>query len=497
MVHAAIGSWRPIDGIEPTREVLDSMSGKLRIKFRKQRVVLDVGLGTVFKSMLAVGLIVAALLVPVPGVSEGEPRIAFALFVGAAALWITELIPPFATAILVIVLSVYLLGNPTDGNREVGWETYLNPVASPVLVLFFGGFFLALAASKHGFDVRLARAFITPFGTRPTIMLLGIILTTALFSMFMSNTATTAMMIAIIGPVFSKISDRPRTRKMFVLAVPFAANLGGMGTIIGTPPNAVAASVLSKIEGGRYAISFVHWMLVAVPVVLVMLFLLWAILILVFRPRREPLALEFPGVVEITPALAVVVAVFVLTVSMWLAQPLHGIPSSVVAMLPIAIFPALGILNREDLKHIDWDIIILVAGGMTLGVAMRETGLSTSMVSAIPFDALPLVGLMVAITLVSIVLSNFMSNTAASNMLIPIVTSMTFLSPRLGALLVAFACSMAMSLPISTPPNAIAFATREVSTRDIARYGTLVSALGLILLLIAVTLVGDPFANSR
>jgi len=284
---------------------------------------------------------------------------------------------------------------------------------------------------------------------------------------------------------------------MFVLAVPFAANLGGMGTIIGTPPNAVAASVLSKIDGGRYAISFVQWMLMAVPVVIVMLLVLWVVLILVFRPRREPLALEFPSVVEITPALAVVVVVFGLTVSMWLSQPLHGIPSAVVAMLPIAIFPALGILNRDDLKHIDWDIIILVAGGMTLGVAMRETGLSTALVGAMPFELLPLIGLMAAIMLVSIVLSNFMSNTAASNMLIPIVTSMAALSPRLGALLVAFACSMAMSLPISTPPNAIAFATREVSTRDIARYGTLVSALGILLLLAAVALIGDPFVSGR
>lgn len=460
----------------------------LRIKFTQNRIVLDFGWQAALKSALCLGLILFAIFIPLPGIEAAAPRIAFVLFVGAASLWVTELIPPFATAIMVIVLSVYLLGDVGNGSGAHQWEKYLNPVASPVLVLFFGGFFLAMAATKHGFDVRLARAFITPFGKQPTMLLLGIILTTAMFSMFMSNTATTAMMIAIIGPVFHEISDRPRTRKMLVLAVPFAANIGGMGTIIGTPPNAVAASILYQIDGGRYAISFIEWMMIGVPIVVVLLLILWGVLILVFKPRREPLAVSFPDVVEVTPALLFVVIVFVVTIVMWLSQPLHGIPSAVVAMLPIGLFPVFGILDRDDLKRIDWDIMILVAGGMTLGVAMKETGLSTILVESIPYESLPTIALLAVIAVVSIALSNFMSHTSASNMLIPIVTSIATISPRVGALVVALSCSIAMSLPISTPPNAIAFATREVTTRDIARYGTLVSALGLAVLLGAIVL---------
>lgn len=460
----------------------------LRIKFTQNRIVLDFGWAAALKAALCLCMIVASMLLPLPGDESASARIAFVLFVGAASLWITELIPPFATAIMVIVMSVYLLGDVGNGSGPHAWEKYLNPVASPVLVLFFGGFFMAMAATKHGFDVRLARAFITPFGNKPTMLLLGIILTTALFSMFMSNTATTAMMIAIIGPIFLEISDRPQTRKMLVLAVPFAANIGGMGTIIGTPPNAVAASVLHQIDGGKYAISFIEWMMIGVPIVLVLLVILWGVLILVFRPRREPLAVTFPDVVEVTPALMFVVIVFVVTITMWLTQPLHGIPSAVVAMLPIGLFPVFGILDRDDLKRIDWDIMILVAGGMTLGVAMKETGLSDILVESIPFATLPMLALLAVIAVVSIALSNFMSHTSASNMLIPIVTSIATISPRVGALVVALSCSIAMSLPISTPPNAIAFATREVTTRDIARYGTLVSALGLIVLLAVIAM---------
>ncbi|MGB0716897.1 MAG: SLC13 family permease [Phycisphaerae bacterium] len=461
----------------------------IRIKFTRNRIVLDFGWWEAGKSAFCLLLIFASIFVPLPGNETSGQRIAFVLFITAASLWLTEIIPPFATAIVIIVLSVYLLGDLVHPETGHEWEKYLNPVASPVLVLFFGGFFLAMAATKHGFDVRLARAFITPFGNRPSMLLLGIILTTALFSMFMSNTATTAMMIAIMGPVFHNLTERPQTRKMVVLAVPFAANLGGMGSIIGTPPNAVAASVLHQIDGGQHAVTFVGWMLMTGPIVIVLLFMLWFVLLRVFRPKPEPLEISFPEVVELTPALLTVVAVFTVTVSMWLTQPLHGIPSAVVALLPIGLFPVFGIIDQHDLKRIDWDILILVAGGMTLGVAMSETGLSALLVSAIPFEDLPREFLLSLAAVVALVLSNFMSNTSASNMLIPIITSVSAASPRMGAMVVALSCSMAMSLPISTPPNAIAFATREVTTADIARYGTLVSGIGLVIVLTAILLI--------
>jgi sodium-dependent dicarboxylate transporter 2/3/5 len=469
------------------------MPAPFRVTFTRQHVVIDLTWGMAFKALLLVALTLAAGLVPIPGLEAAGPRICCVIFVAAAVLWITELIPAYATAIMVIVLCVYLLGNPslnTELGAEGSWRIFINPVASPVLILFFGGFVLALGATKHGFDVRLARAFITPFGKQPSMILLGVIGTTALFSMFMSNTATTAMIIAVVAPLFQQLGgEREPTKRMLVLAIPFAANIGGLGTIIGTPPNAVAASVLHEM-GPPYEITFLKWMMLGVPIVVVLLFALWVVLLAAFRPDRRPLDIKFPETLEVTPGLAVVVITFTVTVLMWLTQPVHGVPSAVVALLPIAVFPALGIIDRHDLKKLDWDVMILVAGGLSLGVAMRVSGLSEVVVGLIPFETLPLLLLLAMIMLISLTLSNFMSHTSAANLLIPIVASIAALSPRLGVIAVAFACSLAMSLPISTPPNAIAFATRAVSTRDMARYGTLVSGVGVAVLLVVFLALG-------
>ncbi len=444
------------------------------------RVVFTLNWKKALKTLIVIALAIGSGFIPLEGADPEQResmRVCLMIFVGAAGLWVTEVIPPFATAIVVIVLDVYLLGLP--GHNV---QTYLNPISSPILVLFFGGFVLAVAATKHGFDVRLARAFVKPFGTRPSMVLLGVILVTALFSMFMSNTATTAMMIAILTPVFRQFEERERFKKALVLAVPFAANIGGMGTIIGTPPNAVAASVLHRMG---HDVTFLGWMLIAVPIVMALLLLLWGVLMLMFPPRKDRFDILFPQPLNITPALGIVVVTFTVTILMWLTSGLHGIPSAVTALLPVMAFTSFGVLGREDLRKIDWDILILVAGGLTLGVSMQQTGLSNWLVSQVPFERMPELFLLAAVAGLSIVISNFMSNTAASNLMVPIVTVIAVLPPLTGAITVAFACSLAMSLPISTPPNAIAFATRAITTRDMARYGTIVSIVGLLLVLLA------------
>lgn len=468
------------------------MSNPLKIEFTRERLVINLSWATALKTVALIGLSLLAGLLPIPGL-DADARTCLVIFALAATLWVTELIPPYATAIMVMVLSVYLLGHPVDGAvaADAGGQTYrifLNPVASPVLVLFLGGFVLALGATKHGFDAQLARAFITPFGTRPRMVLLGVIFTTGLFSMFMSNTATTAMMIAILNPLFLHLDERTNLKKMLVLAVPFAANIGGIGTMIGTPPNAVAASVLANLG---HPVSFLQWMMFGVPVVALLLLILWLLLLLMFPPRKERLEIEFPRLLVVTPGLAIVVATFTVTVLLWLTQPLHGVPTAVVALLPIAVFTAFGIISRDDLKRLDWDVLILVAGGMSLGVAMQASGLSAVVVDRIPFHAIPVSLLIGVIILVVVLIANFMSHTSAANMLIPIVTSVSAVSPVTGALCVALASSLAMSLPISTPPNAIAFATRAITTRDLAKYGTVVSVIGMIVILAGFLLFGD------
>ena len=466
------------------------MSDPIRID-EHGNIMLSVNLKAAFKVIIILGLALGSYFLDLPGLTTGS-RICLMIFVGAAGLWVTEAIQPFATATMVIVLCIYFLGFPggplglDSGGLETSYRIFLNPIASPVLVLFFGGFILAVAAAKHGFDVRLAKAFLKPFGTRPRMVLLGIIMTTALFSMFMSNTATTAMMVAILAPLFKHFEGRDPFKKALVLAVPFAANIGGMGTIIGTPPNAVAASVLG--ESGQ-AISFFQWMLVAVPVVIVLLFALWFLLIKIFKPREDHFEMLFPENIALTWDLVIVVATFTVTIGMWLTQPLHGIPSGVVALLPVMVFAVFGIIDRDDLRKIEWHVLILIAGGMTLGVAMKSSGLSDVLIGLITSGGLSPLALLVTMVVFAVLISNFMSNTSAANLMIPLVTSLAVISPRVGAVAVAFACSMAMSLPISTPPNAIAFATRAITTKELARYGSIVSVFGLVLILVIILIV--------
>ena len=447
----------------------------------KGNISITLNLKLVFRLVIILGLSFGAYYIPLPGLETGS-RICLMIFIGAAALWVTETIPPFATAIMVIVLSVFLLGQPGGplGFGRSGYEIFLNPIASPVLVLFFGGFILAIAATKHGLDVRMARAFIKPFGTHPRMVLLGIILTTGIFSMFMSNTATTAMMIAIMTPLFKHFEGRDPFKKAMVLAIPFAANLGGLGTIIGTPPNAVAASVMA---GLGHPISFFKWMLIGAPLAGLLLVGLWLVLIKFFKIRTDHFEMLFPEQLEVSWDLLVVVITFTVTVLLWLTEPLHGIPAAVAALLPVMIFTVFGIIDRYDMKKLDWDVLILVAGGLTLGVAMKVSGLSEVLVNQLRFLHMGSLALLIIIIIFSILISNFMSNTSASNLIIPIVTALAAIDPGVGAMGVAFACSMAMSLPISTPPNAIAFATQEIETREMVKYGTIVSVIGLVLII--------------
>jgi sodium-dependent dicarboxylate transporter 2/3/5 len=449
------------------------------------------------KILVILALAVTAGFLPIEGLTPAS-RICLSIFVGAAGLWVTEAIPPFATAIAVIVSCVYALGRPggpldLKASGADSYQIFLNPLANPVLVLFFGGFILERAAVKHGFDIRLARMFLKPFGKRPSMILLGVILATATFSMFMSNTATTAMMIGALAPLLmtSEAQGREGLRKALALAVPFAANIGGMGTIIGTPPNAVAVSLLAQ-QG--VTISFFEWMRMGVPLVAVLLVVLWLILLKLFGPRPEPFEAPFPEPIGATWALWAVVATFFVTVGGWMTEPLHGVPAPVVAMLPILVFPMLGIIDGEDLKRLEWGVLFLIAGGMTLGVAMERTGLANLLAAKLGALGASPGWLLTALVLATIAISNFMSNTSAANIMMPVAVSASAIEPKIGAMAVAFAASLAMSLPVSTPPNAIAYATKAISTRDMARYGTMVSAIGAALLLGAALLFPSIFS---
>ena len=248
-----------------------------------------------------------------------------------------------------------------------------------------------------------------------------------------------------------------------------------MGTIIGTPPNAVAAAAMSK---GGFEVGFLQWMIVGVPIVCVMLVVLWCILLTIFSPKEEKIEIVFTEKLNITWPLVTVVLTFMATILLWMTSKWNGFPAPVVALLPIMVFTMFGIIDRDDLKKIEWHVLILVAGGMALGLSIQKSGLSEVLVALLPSHLSPMliVGMFMIFTLV---ISNFMSNTSASNLIIPIIVSIAVVSPKVGAMAVAFSASLAMSLPISTPPNAIAFATRAITTKEMAFYGTIVSLIGI------------------
>lgn len=447
---------------------------------------------------LIVSVVAAVAAVEAALASGAMPREAAymaGIFVLAALLWMTEALPLFATALLVVGLQLVLLANP-GGWPGLGFEAGASPgyrdivaaAADPVLLLFFGGFLLAQAAVKEGVDRSMSALLLRPFGDRPAAALAGVMAVTALFSMFMSNTATTAMMLALVAPMLARMGPAEPFRRGIVLAVPFAANIGGMGTPIGSPPNAVA---MGQLQQAGIPLRFLDWMVVAVPLLALCLafagWLLWRL----HRPRDPTLRVTVtPGPVGARGWLVVVV--FAVTVLLWLTDSWHGLPAAVVSLLPAVVLTATRTLTADDLQRIDWSVLILIAGGISLGAGMTMTGLDRIVVGWLPIGPGHAVAWLLAVLAVAtLVLSTFMSNTAAANLLLPIGLSATFAIAGEGALpevaiSIALAASLAMALPISTPPNAMAHATREFDTRQMARAGALIGVVGTLVVVLAV-----------
>ncbi len=373
--------------------------------------------------------------------------------------------------------------------------------ADPIIILFLGGFFLADAATKYRLDINLARVLLKPFGTNPKFVLLGLMSVTAIFSMFMSNTATAAMMLALLTPVLALFKPEDRGRAAFALCIPVGANVGGIGTPIGTPPNAIA---LKAMQDMGLDVSFGKWMAFGIPFVIIMLLVGWLILIKMF-PISQPsldLSKELKGKFLKTPKAIVVYATFIITILMWIIpKEYHGLDANTVAIIPIAVFSVTGVISKKDLKSMSWDVLWLVAGGFALGVALSETNLAKDMISAIPFGDWNSTVLLIGASCICLFMATFMSHTATAALLVPILAGVagamlatgSMDNPGAVALLVtvAFASSLGMALPISTPPNAMAYATGLVEQKGMAISGTILCVLGLVITIVMMTLLGS------
>lgn len=432
---------------------------------------------------------------PFEGVTIVQQRV-MAIFLLAALCWVFEPIPIYATSVVIIVLELLLVSNKgiylfrmNESQPHFGELLKYNEImatfASPIIMLFLGGFFLAMAATKYRLDVNLARVLLRPFGSDPKFVMLGLMLITGVFSMFMSNTATTAMMLSILTPVIALFGPKDPGRIAFALCIPVAANIGGIGTPIGTPPNAIALKYLV----GDNLISFGEWMAFGVPFVIIMMALAWFLINSLYRADQKKIELSIKGKFLKTPKAIMVYVTFALTIILWLMGSSHGMNSYTVALIPVAIFSLTGIINKEDLKKISWDVLWLVSGGIALGLALDKTGLAQLVVHSIPFDAFSPYVVLAGAAFLCLLMANFMSHTATANLLMPMMaalgTSMTSLTPLGGEvtliLVVTFAASLGMSLPISTPPNALAHATGNVQSSQMAKVGAILGVVGVLL----------------
>ena len=422
-----------------------------------------------------------------------------AIFALAALMWMFEILPTWATSVTIIVLLLFTIsdssplfmrnaGDAADLGTLVSYKALLAAFADPTIMLFLGGFILAIAATKVGLDVQLAKVLLKPFGTKPKFVLLGFLSVIALFSMFMSNTATAAMMLTFLAPVLRTLPKEEKGMAGLALAIPIAANVGGIGTPIGTPPNAIALGYLN--ETMHQGVGFGEWMMVMVPFVIVILLIAWVVLMKIFPFTTDKIELKIESTKKPDTKTYIVWATFAVTILLWVLDKVTGINANVVAMIPVGVFCATGVITKEDLREIDWSVLWMVAGGFALGIALNKTGLAENLVESIPFASFsPLVVLLLS-GFIAYLLSNFIANSAAANLLVPILCAVgvgmgELLDPVGGAraliIGVALSTSFAMLFPISTPPNAIAHSTGLIQVKDMTKVGLIIGVVGFVL----------------
>lgn len=432
---------------------------------------ISLGLIFVFLSSLAY------LLLP-DSCPEPARRMAV-IFIFAALCWATEIIPLYAASILVVLLEVLLLSRPPV---DLPHESFLKPFANPVIFLFFGGFVLSRAFQKWGLDLRLASFFMHSSQGSPHRLLLGLMAATAFLSMWLSNTATAALMFALAHPLFERLDAKDPFRKALAMGIAFAAVYGGIATPIGTPPNALALAMLAK-QG--IEITFLQWMFAALPFA-VLLVLLSSFLLLIFFPARgKQLIFPIAEIKPLTPQQKWVLAIGASTVFLWLTGAWHGIPESICALFAAGALAASGLIQTEDIRKIEWDILILMWGGLALGSGMEASGLASWLVQ-LPIFTHSGISLILVFCVLTVLLSTFISNTAAVNLLLPLAMSFSGLELLPLALVITVSSSLDFPLPVSTPPMAIAYGTGYLRVADMIKIGSVLTLLANAVLVAAV-----------
>ncbi|NQW01645.1 MAG: DASS family sodium-coupled anion symporter [Rhodospirillales bacterium] len=429
-----------------------------------------------------------------------------------AVWWLTEAVPVAITALLPIILFPFL------GVATLKQAT--QPYANPLVFLFMGGFIIALAVERWNLHRRIALNVLNAFGFRPAALVGGFMIATAALSMWVSNTATTVMMLPIGLSVISllhsegvSILPRQEDRNLSIallLGIGYAASVGGLGTLVGTPPNALLAGYMFEVHGRT--IGFGKWMLVGIPMVLMLLPIAWFVLTRIAFPvgrqeipgARASIEREIKQLGPMSVQEKSVAVVFALTALLWVARPLINsiLPGLSLSDPAIALFGALALfiipanlktgeflMNWEWAKRLPWAVLILFGGGLSLASAIEGSGLDAWFGMAFAgIDAWPVLAVLAVVISVMVFLTELTSNTATAAVFLPVlgaaaatfgVDAMLFVAPA------ALAASCAFMMPVATPPNAIVFGSGYITVAQMAKAGLLLNfaAIGLILLI--------------
>lgn len=441
------------------------------------------------------------LLIPAPDglPPEGWSVAGVALFM--ATWWVTEAIPIPATALLPIVLfPVLKVGSVAEATR---------PFANPLIYLFMGGFIIALAMERTRLHRRIALNIVSRVGTRPTSIILGFMAAAAFLSMWVSNTATAMMMLPIALSIISLVEDEKVMEKdrldsrfsiVMLLCLAYACNIGGIGTLIGTPPNALMAAYM--LDNHEVEIGFGQWMMIGVPIVAVSLPVVFLVLTRIVFPLRlkeipkgaEMIARELQQAGAMQRAEVMVAIVFTTTAVLWMTRPLleDHIPN--ISDTGIAIFAAIVmfllpvdfkrgefVLRWQDAKKLPWQVLLLFGGGLSLAAGITDTGLADWIgLFFSGLGRLPILVLILCSLLVIIFLTEITSNTATAAAFLPVLASAATAldqDPLLLVIPAAVGASCAFMLPVATPPNAIVYGSGLITIPQMARAGFIFNIL--------------------
>lgn len=418
---------------------------------------------------------------------EQPLRAGLVIFMVAGLLWLTEAVHLSFTALLIPALAIALNVMPV---RQAFTE-----FANPVIFLFLGGFALASALARHGIDRSIGNGVLRLAGTHPVRAMYLLFAVTAFLSMWISNTATAAMMLPVALGIASRFEDpHYRTHMFLLLGTAYSASIGGIGTLVGSPPNAIAAS--------HQNISFTQWLAFGLPVTLALMPLMVGLLQLLLKPslvlKTDPPAHDAPQQDE-APSSSfhrnLAVGIFMLVVCGWIFSsslaPLLGIGKDMdtwVAIVGIILLGITGVITWEDVeKKTSWGILLLFGGGLTLSAVLELTGTSAFIANHLK-EALALAPTLVAILMIAtfvVFLTEMVSNTASAALLIPLLVPVSIymgIPPQIIAVLVAVCASCAFMLPVATPPNAIVYGTGLVPQKVMMRCGFFLNLVCIVVL---------------